>query len=286
MKIIVLLLISLQIMALDVPQLNRPVMDLANVVSKDKKQAVENKIINLYKHEEVQVSVLIINSLEDEKLEDYSIKVANTWGLGDKGKDNGVLILLAMKERKIRVEVGSGFEGYITDIEANRIIQEMVPYMRNKDVGGALLKAVEQVSYYADYNSPERKAERVLVEEQERLAYERRMQEREESVQKGIENLNFGAKIMIYLFALGFLVATFLLKPKKDLYLKKTEEVKERVQTAEEVKKNLNKKNKELVMDMNKYEFAQNLAGLKSLQKQRWNLESEIAKMKSYLGIE
>jgi uncharacterized protein len=78
-----------------------------------------------------QLVVLTIPTLSGEPLETYSLRVANTWGLGYKGFDNGILVLLALQERKVRIELGKGMERYISDAQAGSIIEEsMVPAFR------------------------------------------------------------------------------------------------------------------------------------------------------------
>lgn len=79
-----------------------------------------------------QIAILAIRSLEGENLEEYSIKVAEEWKLGEKGKDNGVLILLSLDDRKVRIEVGYGLEGTLTDIYCNRVIKNtMIPFFKD-----------------------------------------------------------------------------------------------------------------------------------------------------------
>ncbi len=109
--------------ALDVPSLTGRVVDLAHVLPPN---TVESLTARLKAHEETtsnQVTVLVLPSLEGEPLESFSHRVATTWKLGQKGTDNGVLLLVAMKERKIRIEVGYGLEGALTDARSAQIIR-------------------------------------------------------------------------------------------------------------------------------------------------------------------
>lgn len=94
-----------------------------------------------------QIQVLTIPSLEGEALEAYSIRVAETYRLGDKTKGNGVLLLIALKERKVRIEVGEGVEHLITDVQAGRIIRnQMAPYFRKGDYRNGILAAVQTIA--------------------------------------------------------------------------------------------------------------------------------------------
>jgi uncharacterized protein len=86
-----------------------------------------------------QVVILTIPSLGGENIEDYSNRVFNEWKLGQKGKDNGVLIIVVPSERRMRIEVGFGLEGTLTDLTASRIIQDiMTPKFKNGDYDGGI----------------------------------------------------------------------------------------------------------------------------------------------------
>lgn len=132
--------------ALDVPSLTGRVVDLAHVLPPN---TVESLTARLKAHEETtsnQVTVLVLPSLEGEPLESYSHRVATTWKLGQKGTDNGVLLLVAMKERKIRIEVGYGVEGALTDARSAQIIRgEIVPRFRAGDAPGGVAAGVDAI---------------------------------------------------------------------------------------------------------------------------------------------
>ena len=119
-------LLTNSIFALDVPFLSGRVIDDVGILSDEIKISIENKLKEHEKQTSNQVVVLIIPSLEGEILEEYSLKVASTWKLGQKGKDNGVLLLIAKNDRKIRIEVGYGLEGTLTDVLCNRIIRNEI----------------------------------------------------------------------------------------------------------------------------------------------------------------
>ena len=133
-----LLLNPLLVSALDVPPLTGRVVDLARVLSGQETEQLSDQ---LKTHEEKtgnQVAVLILPSLEGEPVEAYSHRVATTWKLGQKGTDNGVLLLVALKERKLRIEVGYGLEGTLTDLRSARIIRhEIVPRFKGATFLGA-----------------------------------------------------------------------------------------------------------------------------------------------------
>ena len=117
--------------ALDVPKLQARITDLAGVLTSEQTASLESKLKALEDSDSTQVAVIIIPSLEGESLEDYSVRMARAWRLGQKGRDNGALLLVAMKERKVRIEVGYGLEPTLTDAKSHLIIQnEMIPHFR------------------------------------------------------------------------------------------------------------------------------------------------------------
>jgi len=126
--------------ALDVPVLKGRVNDYANMLKAQEIVALEKKLEEREKATSNQVVVLTIPSLEGEVLEEFSIKVAEKWKIGlgaqkspdGKARDNGVIITIAKKERKVRIEVGYGLEGSLTDLLAGRIISnEIIPQFKN-----------------------------------------------------------------------------------------------------------------------------------------------------------
>jgi uncharacterized protein len=128
---ITFLLLSTLTEARDVPSLSGPVVDQAGVLSYQMKRSLSASLANFYKVNGKQIQLLVIDELGDnETVEGFSIKVTDDWKLGKKGKDNGVLFLLSMKERKMRIEVGRGVEGDLTDLDSGRIIQLVRPYFK------------------------------------------------------------------------------------------------------------------------------------------------------------
>jgi uncharacterized protein len=114
-----------------VPTLSGRIVDLARILPAE---VAADLVHELEAHEAKtgnQVAVLTLPSLEGEPLEEFSHRVATTWKLGQKGTDNGALLLVAMKERRIRIEVGYGLEGALTDARSAQIIRNhIVPRFR------------------------------------------------------------------------------------------------------------------------------------------------------------
>lgn len=144
--LILLFLSSWSLTAKEVPYLSGRVNDYGNVLS----NAVEQELERLLKqHEDStsnQVVVLTIDQLEDEFIEGYSIKVVDTWKLGTKNNDNGVLLLVSVQDRKMRIEVGYGLEPYLTDAKSSRIIRNVItPYFRQGDYNNGILEGARAI---------------------------------------------------------------------------------------------------------------------------------------------
>ena len=144
----VLLLVAgvVSVQATEVPYLGGRVNDNAGLLTSETSAALEAM---LKAHEDStsnQVVVLTVNTLEGEEIEPFAIKVAETWKLGQKGKDNGVLLLVSKNERKVRIEVGRGLEGNLTDLTCGRIIRhEIVPRFKEGDFDGGVRAGVESI---------------------------------------------------------------------------------------------------------------------------------------------
>jgi uncharacterized protein len=118
--------------ALDVPKLQGRITDLAGVLAPEQINALDSKLQSLETTDSTQIAVLIIPSLEGASLEDFTIRVVESWQLGQKGRDNGVLLFIAVKDRKIRIEVGYGLEQVLTDATSSQIIRnEIAPSFRS-----------------------------------------------------------------------------------------------------------------------------------------------------------
>ena len=141
-----LLLIVFSVNAVAIPELRGHVNDYANIL--DSRAAQIDQWLTAFENETtVQAVILTIPSLpEDYTIEEYSLKVAETWQLGQKGKDNGVLITVALNDHKMRIEVGYGLEGVLTDAQAKLIItRKMTPKFRENDYTGGLIDAVNDI---------------------------------------------------------------------------------------------------------------------------------------------
>ena len=109
----------------EVPSLTGPVIDDAGLLTASTKASFESILKNFHKKNGPQIQLYITNSLEGESIEGFSIKAVDKWKLGDEKKDDGVLFLVVLKDRKMRIEVGQGLEGSLTDLKAGRIIDHL-----------------------------------------------------------------------------------------------------------------------------------------------------------------
>ena len=132
--------------ALDVPPLTGRIVDLAHVLPADVAVSLTHDLEAHETKTSNQVAVLILPSLEGDPFEEFSHRVSTTWKLGRKGTDNGVLLLVSLKDRKVRIEVGYGLEGTLTDLRSAHIIrQEIVPRFRTGDLPGGIAAGVQAI---------------------------------------------------------------------------------------------------------------------------------------------
>lgn len=149
------------VMAIEVPALEGRVNDLAGMISPEAEMEIEQKLEALETSESTQLAVLTVETLDGEPLEDYSIRVVDAWKLGREEYDNGVLLLVARKERKVRIEVGYGLEGSLTDLLAGRIVDnEIVPLFKKGRFDEGFIRGTDAViaAVKGEYAAPEEAA--------------------------------------------------------------------------------------------------------------------------------
>ncbi len=121
-----LLILSVPALALEPPAFRGYVNDYAKMLPPATAQEIEQALRSFEETDSTQVAVLTIDSLDGDALEDFSIRTVEKWGVGQRGKDNGVLFLVVKNDRKLRIEVGRGLEGVLTDLATGRIIDNVV----------------------------------------------------------------------------------------------------------------------------------------------------------------
>ena len=147
---------------------NRPnppklVNDFANVLTQDQVDALERKLVAYDDSTSNQIAIVLLPTITDKKgveypIEDVGLKILRDWGVGNKKNNNGIVIVAAMQERKLRIEVGYGLEGAIPDVTANSIIgNDIQPNFKNKNYYRGLDNAVNSIIQAAagEYKAPE-----------------------------------------------------------------------------------------------------------------------------------
>lgn len=129
-----------------IPALTQRVTDLTGTLSPEQQASLESKLAQFEQQKGSQIAILMLPTTQPEDIAQYAIRVVDAWKLGRKGVDDGVLILVAKDDRKMRIEVGYGLEGAIPDAYAKRIIAEsMAPSFKQGDFFGGLNAAVDQL---------------------------------------------------------------------------------------------------------------------------------------------
>ncbi len=145
--------VFVQVLAQNLPEKPNParfVNDFAGIMSESESATLEQKLRNYQDSTSNQFAIVTIASLENYDIESFANELAKKWGIGQKDKNNGVLILVAPNERKMRIEVGYGLEGAIPDAVCKQIIREvMKPYFKQKNYYGGLDEATNYLIKYA-----------------------------------------------------------------------------------------------------------------------------------------
>lgn len=143
-----------------IPPLTGPVTDLVGILVPEVRGQLEQELWALRKEKGSEIAVLIVRSTRPEEIEQFSFRVADSWKLGRKGIDDGVLLLVAVTDRTVRIEVGRGLEGDIPDVKAFRIIEEIIiPRFKQGDLPGGIqagVRALDGLIRGVDLPAPKR----------------------------------------------------------------------------------------------------------------------------------
>lgn len=137
-----------------IPVIARPVNDYANILSPFEENKIADMLIAHRKKTGIQMAVLTVGTTGPLNIEEFSIKTAERWGGGSKERDDGVLFTVAVYDRHMRIEVGYGLEGYITDLKAGRILDGIRDDFRSYKYGQGIEKAVSQMILATDEVRP------------------------------------------------------------------------------------------------------------------------------------
>lgn len=129
------------------PTLNEPVVDQANLLSAAEKQAISQKILQLHEQGKAQIGVVIVPTTGQEDIFDYAMRVAEKWQLGSAKRDNGILMAIAVNDRRIQILTGYGLEGIMPDIIVSRIIRNQItPYFKQAQYAQGIEAGLNEIS--------------------------------------------------------------------------------------------------------------------------------------------
>ncbi len=144
--LVLAILVGLAVAQQPVPPFTAFLTDLTDTLEPDQRETLETELRAFEQRKGGQIAVLIVPTTQPEAIEQYALRVAETWSLGRKGVDDGVLFLVAKDDRAMRIEVGYGLEGVIPDAVAKRIISEIVaPYFTQGDFYGGVDAGVNRL---------------------------------------------------------------------------------------------------------------------------------------------
>lgn len=122
------------------------VSDFAGVMG-ERREPVEELLTELEQKTGAEVGVVTLRSLEGTDIDDFAVRLFERWGIGQAGRDNGVLLIAAIEDRNVRIEVGYGLEPVINDARAGRLLDEaVIPYFRNEDYGSGLASGAASIA--------------------------------------------------------------------------------------------------------------------------------------------
>jgi uncharacterized protein len=142
------LLVPTLLSATGLPEYSGPVNDPAGVLGEHNVRRLSARVLDYREQTGAEIGVLIVSTLDNRSIEDFAHDVYNDWGIGRADKDNGVLFLVAIKERKARVEVGYGLEADLTDIECGRLVSRdspMAEHFRRGDYAGGVSAVLDGI---------------------------------------------------------------------------------------------------------------------------------------------
>jgi uncharacterized protein len=132
--------------AQEIPEFESRIVDAAGAVPDGEQRRIEDELAGFEQRTGMQLAVAVVETTGDQSIEDYSIDLAREWGVGSEERDDGVVLVVAVEDRRVRIEVGRGAEGDLTDAESGRIIRErLVPRLRDGDIALALLDGTRAI---------------------------------------------------------------------------------------------------------------------------------------------
>ncbi|WP_429773801.1 TPM domain-containing protein [Acinetobacter gerneri] len=161
------------------PTLNEPIIDQANLLNPQDKQALSQQIKALHDQGKAQIGIIIVPTTGQEDIFDYAMRVAQAWKLGSKAQDNGLLMAIAVNDHKIQILSGYGLEGVLPDVVLSRIIRNQItPYFKQNQYTQGIQAGITEISNILNQD-PEvaQKAAQELKERQEQALHEQQAKE-------------------------------------------------------------------------------------------------------------
>lgn len=162
------------------PTLNTPVVDQANLLTESQKQEISQRILNLHEQGKAQIGVVIVPTTGQEDIFDFAMRVAEKWQLGSAKQDNGLLMTIAVNDRRIQILTGYGLEGVLPDIIVSRIInQKITPYFKQAQYAQGIDAGLAEIERILNMD-PEvaANAAQELKERQEKALHEQQAKEK------------------------------------------------------------------------------------------------------------
>ena len=169
LTVVLALLLAVPAAAQDFPQLTGRVVDQANLLSPEQELDLQSKSAALEAQSGRQFVVATVPSLGGIEIEDYGTRLGREWGIGREGEDDGVILLVAPTEKKVRIETGYGAEGFLPDILAGRIIRnQILPRFRQGDMAGGIMAGSNAVLQQMSVPAEEAQRNIAAAEQQQR----------------------------------------------------------------------------------------------------------------------
>ncbi|MFU8926199.1 TPM domain-containing protein [Acinetobacter puyangensis] len=176
----------------DIPQLNQPIIDQANILTAEQNQSLSQYIRQIYDSGQAQIGMVIVPSTGQEDIFSYSMRIAEKWQLGSAKHDNGLLIVVAVNDRRIQILTGYGLEGVLPDIMTHRIIQNQItPYFKQGQYAQGLQSGLEEINRILSQDPDVARQAAESLKEQQAAAHQK---------QQGMQNA-LGISIVILVIA-------------------------------------------------------------------------------------
>lgn len=206
MKKVILFLIFCSFALASFPKLTGQIVDEAGLINSDIAQKIQKILKTQEAKDKIQIIVVTVDSLDNMDIARYGVELGRHWQIGQKGKDNGILLIVAPNERKVNISVGYGLEGVLTDAISSTIIQEKIlPEFKNNNYQAGILKGVQSIS-------------EVLNDEYDSIALIRKILDKNADILESTYPVKTGLNLASYyphklfgvLFAISFLLLMLL----------------------------------------------------------------------------